>query len=571
MIFKRALACLLILVMALSVFSFSAFASEQEAEKVMLLASFNNFEGVAMEHTEGAEYAVTLELEEGSYSFKIKHNETLYGHPGTVKDTTVAVSDKGFVMSDEVGAYCTMLAIGGSYTFSFNTETYRLKVTDGSETASKESKSLTINYGGGVTIANVGDIVSYSVYLTSNEALEDLQAALNYNSDKLSLVKVSEEVKSNYPNLTEAVFNGDLPGVATLNGTDYNGCDFTEEKLLLTLDFEVTGTGSTSLEFIPQEMTSLSGGAYYNFSQKISDGALLRETLTVTKEANPARFTGCTITLTGQIAVNFHMSISDTLASDETAKVEFTMPNGVKRSVLLKDAEKKGENYVFACQVAAKEMASKIKARFIASEYQGEVFEYSVKEYAEYIIDKAVNPENGTLENEYAKAAPLAKAMLNYGAAAQNLFGFNTKNLANDSLSNGEKEVLEAELSKYMYSLTGEESGVSYYGSRLSLESETSVKHYFYIEDEQNIPEITVNDKIAEANKVNGYYEIKIPDILAQNLCQKTVVTIGGITLDYNAMSYGYLAQQTDNQNLKNVINALFAYSQAAKAYLNLV
>jgi len=48
------------------------------------------------------------------------------------------------------------------------------------------------------------------------------------------------------------------------------------------------------------------------------------------------------------------------------------------------------------------------------------------------------------------------------------------------------------------------------------------------------------------------------------------VVTVGGITLDYNAFSYGYLAMQGDNAELQNVIKALYAYNQAADEYLNI-
>ena len=74
------------------------------------------------------------------------------------------------------------------------------------------------------------------------------------------------------------------------------------------------------------------------------------------------------------------------------------------------------------------------------------------------------------------------------------------------------------------------------------------------VEDEENIPEFTVNGEKVTAAKVDGYYEVKIADILAQNLDEEIIVTAGGITLNYNAFSYGKLAMDTDNVNLKNLI-----------------
>ncbi len=562
---KRALSCLLVFMMILSLCSFSAFATEEDSETVVLNGTFAGAEGAVMELSEASTYSTTLDIEAGSYEFNIKFGDDFYSYPGTIKDSTSSVSDSGFVFSADVNAKCTFVAVGGSYTFSFNTETLKLKVTaEGEDVPSAEDDKLTVNHGNGVSVAEVGDKLRYNVYLSADMPLADVQTALNFNSEKLSLVKVAEEaLADNYPNLPEAVFNQDLQGVVTLNGTMVEGYDFTQEKILLTLEFAVLAGGETTLEFVVQEMTAANDTAYYNFSGKVSEGAVLREELKVISQ--PVKFEGCTITLGGQIGINFHVALSDNMVADESAKMVFTLPNGLTKAVSIGEAAIKDGNYVFTCQVAAKEMASAVKAQVVSSDEEGTVFEYSVKEYAEYILEKA--EESATPDNEYVKAAPLVKAMLNYGAAAQILFDYNTANLANESLSIEDKALADADLSAFAFVLTGKEAGVSYYGSRLSLESETALKHYFFVEDEENIPEFTVNGEAVTATKVDGYYEVKIADILAQNLDEEIVVTAGGITLNYNAFSYGKLAMDTDNANLKNLIKALFAYNQAAKAY----
>ena len=568
---KRALSFLLAFIMILSLCGFSASATEQDTETVVLNGSFSDADGAVMELSEASTYSTTLDIEAGSYDFNVKYGDVYYSYPGTIKDSTSLVSDSGFAFSSDVIAKCTFVATGGSYTFSFDTQTLKLKViANGEDMPSREWDKLAVSHGNGVSFAEVGDKLRYNVYLSADMALENIQTALNFNSEKLSLVKVSEEIMAdNYPNLPEAVFNQDLQGVVTLNGTMVEGYDFAEEKILLTLEFVVLAGGETALEFVVQEMTATDDTAYYTFSGKISEGADTREELRVIPK--PVKFEGCTITLGGQIGVNFHMALSADVVADENAKIIFTLPNGLTRTVSVSDATQKDGSYVFTCQVAAKEMASAIKAQVVSSAVESPVFEYSVKEYAEYIIEKAeetVNSENSeVMENEYTKAAPLVKAMLNYGAAAQVLFDYNTANLANESLTSDEKTPVDTDLSAFAFVLNGKEEGVSYYGSRLSLDSETAVKHYFFVEDEENIPEFTINGEKVTATKVDGYYEVKIADILAQNLDEEIIVTAGGITLNYNAFSYGKLAMDTDNVNLKNLIKALYAYNQAAKAY----
>ena len=69
--------------------------------------------------------------------------------------------------------------------------------------------------------------------------------------------------------------------------------------------------------------------------------------------------------------------------------------------------------YIFPCHVAAKEMTSAITAQIVFSE-NGEVrssavYTYSVKEYADYIIDHTNIYDTETVE--------LAQAMLYYGGA----------------------------------------------------------------------------------------------------------------------------------------------------------
>ena len=281
-------------------------------------------------------------------------------------------------------------------------------------------------------------------------------------------------------------------------------------------------------------------------------------------EDTAAKLEGYSIELGGNIAVNFHMTLSDDITSDEDAKVVFTLPNNTKQTVYIKDATVTDSGYyVFTCEVNALQMSESIKAQVVATEYESDIYSYSVVEYAEKLLKEA---EGGN--TEYTDAVPLVKSMLNYGANAQTYFGYRTDDLANKNLSEADKVLEDVKLLSYMPKITGKESGIRNHGVSLTLNSETELNIYFAIEDEDNIPDFCVNGASVTPVKAGDYYKIKIANISAQSLDEEYVVTVGGLTAKYSAMSYGYMAMYTQNNAIKNVIRALYAYNQAANTYI---
>ncbi len=278
------------------------------------------------------------------------------------------------------------------------------------------------------------------------------------------------------------------------------------------------------------------------------------------KDKASSEISGYTVSLGGNIGINFYFSIDEAEAHNNTY-VKFTLPNGSAKKVYFTDAEKTedGKYYTFTCEVAAKEMASEVKAQLVT--YTGsksEVYTYSVQQYA---ADLLKNSEN-------KGAYDLVKAMLNYGAAAQEHFKYNTSNLANSILPEKDREVAVAEFKNNKYQLTGKTNGVSYYGSRLTLESETAIKHYFVVGSGVEVPEFKVDGKAVTVKKVSGMYEVKITDIPAQNLDKYFEVTVGDVTLNYSVFSYAHLVSMGNDTALKDVMNAMYAYNQIAKEYV---
>lgn len=272
---------------------------------------------------------------------------------------------------------------------------------------------------------------------------------------------------------------------------------------------------------------------------------------------------GHSISLGDNVAVNYYLTIDDSIVNDEKAEIVFTLPGDIKLTVSVKDALVTDEGYfVFTCELNALQMTETVYAQVVASGYESEVYSYSVIEYAKSIL-KAAEDGNAT----YADAVPLVKAMLNYGANAQIHFGYNTDNLANSILSDEDKALEDVKLNAYKPEITGSEAGVKHYGISLTLNSETELNIYFAIEDAENMPEFFVNGESATLQKVGDLYRIKIADIPAQNLDKEYVVTVGGLTVKYSPLSYGYMAMSTQSETVKNVIRALYAYNQAANVY----
>ena len=84
------------------------------------------------------------------------------------------------------------------------------------------------------------------------------------------------------------------------------------------------------------------------------------------------------------------------------------------------------------------------------------------------------------------------KALLNYGAAAQTFFKYNTDKPANSILSDADKAVDAADFDEYKAvikagSANGQNNGPSYYGSSLICKSEMTVRHYFILDNGSDI------------------------------------------------------------------------------------
>lgn len=295
-----------------------------------------------------------------------------------------------------------------------------------------------------------------------------------------------------------------------------------------------------------------------------------------------ARLAGNSLSLNGNIGVNFYMELDDGVLADSGAYLLFTYANGTTKKVLVQEARVDTQTaagktyYVFPCEVAAKEMTDTILAQMHLSDGRtGKRYAYTVKQYADYLL------EHTEEQPAYEKAAPLVRAMLNYGAYAQLNFQHSLTTLANANFSESEKSVEQVTaqtLAAYRNQTVQQSDFVKLEGASLSLDSQTTLRLYFSCQGDAAIEDLRFfwGEQALTPQKSGNLYCVELSDIAAKNLgtAYTVRVTSGEASLDvqYSAMAYGYHVLQRDvsatrTQALKDTIAAMYLYYQAAKDY----
>ena len=276
---------------------------------------------------------------------------------------------------------------------------------------------------------------------------------------------------------------------------------------------------------------------------------------------NVAELAGNSITLDGNIGVNFYMNLGSAITPEE-AVMNFTLPDGSTQQAV---GSLTDDGYKYTCEVAAKKMTEEIKAQVVAGDAVSKEYTYSVKDYADTILSD---------EATYEKEIPLVKAMLNYGAYAQTYFGYNTEALANAGLTDTDVSGVTAATLNGFAKEAQSNAIAGLAGASLILESETTLKLYFTLSDEANVSSYTfsMGSETLTPEKSGTYYYVAITNIDAKNLdTDYTVkVTSGGTDLEvtYSPMTYCYnVLNGSYSDELKNVVRALYLYNSAANTY----
>ena len=281
----------------------------------------------------------------------------------------------------------------------------------------------------------------------------------------------------------------------------------------------------------------------------------------------PAKLCFASLGLNGNIAINYYMRLSDEVLADSTAYMQFTMADGEIVEIPVSEGVqnvRSGETYyVFSCAVDAKEMTDDVICQFFYDGGSTSAYTYSVQTYAKRMLAKS--------SNENMKA--LAKAMLNYGAASQLHFGYNTDNLANAELEAPDYSGVTIDGFK---TVAGQGTELAkLYSASLILKSETTLRFFFQVDSSVENFAVTFNGEALTIKQRDGLYYADVVGIAAKDLDEDVTVTISDGTstadISFNPMAYCQSVQNdttgTFDQEMKDVVAALYLYNQAANVY----
>ena len=310
----------------------------------------------------------------------------------------------------------------------------------------------------------------------------------------------------------------------------------------------------------------------YSFVMPAEDVSILA----IIDRFNAAHLYGHSISLDGDIGVNFYMELDQSILSSQTAYMQFDVPDGKKtetqivyvKDVLDDPVTISGRTYFkFKCQVAAKDMAAEIVAQLHDGNARGEEYKYSVREYAKYILDH--------YDDYNEKTINLVKAMLNYGSAAQEYFlnesGSDLANYDLDTDYNKVDDVTAETINKpYNAIVTKLPEDVTFEGVTLSLRSKTTLS--FYFKSDIDLSTVLGDDYPIETTP-DGYQVYRIRGISASELDNDFDIDKADADcfLSYSPLTYCYnvLHRKSGSDALQKVCKALFLYNQAANAYFD--
>lgn len=261
---------------------------------------------------------------------------------------------------------------------------------------------------------------------------------------------------------------------------------------------------------------------------------------------------GTSVSLGSELVVNFYAEVTDT----EGAAMTFGV-NGAAQTVPVTQARHiEGNLYAFPCTIAAAQMADTIEATLSDS---GSTYQTSssVRAYAQKLF--------ASKQWDKLAANDMMVATLNYGAAAQKYFGYNTENYANAGYEKtAEAAIPEADSSSRA---SGSVSGISYYGASLVFKDRIAVRFYFNVKG--NIEDYNFSIGEAPVYK-NGMYYVEVPDINPQDYAENITLTVNdALSVTYSPMQYiSRIYGKTESAELKTLVSELYQYHLTAVDYL---
>lgn len=428
------------------------------------------------------------------------------------------------------------------------------------ENVSSSSYNAISSYNGNVLISG-GSLTAYGH--TCILAIDDSKGTVTITGGDTILVGYGTGMLAKHINIT----GGKVYANATDTAHGGAGISSYNEITLSWTDADNDYIFSNGYDSNSDKVTILK--PFYDQNNRIYEIGSEDEDTLASKGLNPyndigIHLAGHSISLDGSIGVNFYMELSpEVIENQDNAYMHFTIPkNGEPgvQDVYVKDAETKvvGDKtyYIFTCNVAAKEIESEITAQLFSGNDSSLLYKYSVKQYADYLIDHQDDNET------FKKAVPLVQAMMDYGENARYYFDKTGDKPAdiNVTIPDYDRTIYENNLPE----------GVTFGGATLSLKSETTLSLYFNSDHAITLTCEDTGDTYETEQTGSNEYVIRIRNIAAYELDKTFTVDVDGVkAAEYSALAYCCRAQNNSNTKLANTVKALYVYWQQAVMYFN--
>ena len=432
--------------------------------------------------------------------------------------------------------------------------------------------------------------VNYS--LQSPKRIVDGQGVITYDTNVLKLADCNTK-NTFYPNLSGGMVVVNLDktdGRIPFNFSNLNTYDFSTSKVMVSVVFDVIGSGNTTVNLNMDCLTATNttSGQATDAAQDViiigngvndqsAYSASAEETISG-NEVDPSVFIqSVKVALEGKIGLNYYFYQKPAGYEDKEITVRFNGPelnadeNITKAVSSMFTAVKSGYKcYVHTYNLYADMMAQPVEVQIFADGEYVTSQTISVKEWSEENLTKyeALNPD----------AAKLIKDMLNYGAAVQVMFDSYMDSPLPNANINYALVPITADTIQIPAGLNQapDLSGIGLKWTKMSAELKdgTAIRIYGSLTNEalfnaNNTVTITsaVDNETITLNG-SGTTKMGVKDNIASDRLDEvyTFNFANGATYKTSVMSYvkGLLESRSGEQNVVNICSAMYWYNQSA-------
>jgi len=434
--------------------------------------------------------------------------------------------------------------------------------------------------------------VSYS--LQAGKRIVDGQGVITYDTAVLKLAD-SNTKATFFPNLSggmEVVNLEKSDGRIPFNFSNLNTYDFSTSQVLVSVVFDVIGSGDTTVNLNMDCLTATnttSGQATDASQDAVIIGNGVNDTSAYSAsaeekvdgdEVDPSVFIqSVKVALEGKIGLNYYFYQKPAGYEDKEITVRFNGPelnageNITKAVSSMKTATTKSgiKCYVHTYNLYADMMTQPVEVQIFADGEYVTSHTISVKEWSEENLPnyEASNPD----------AAKLIKDMLNYGAAVQVMFGSYMDSPLPNANINYALVPITADTIQIPAGLNQapDLSGIGLKWKKMSAELKdgTAIRIYGSLTNEALFNAkntVTITSAVEKDETItlsgSGATKMGVKDNIASDRLDEvyTFNFANGATYKTSVMSYvkGLLESRSDEQNVVNICSAMYWYNQSA-------